>query len=171
MNHLYFTVYCITVSLCLLCCSHLCLYSLLIQWGILRLVFVIMIVTLFPGWLMPSWRPSVCGGNIRDLVSSGLSVDRQQYRFSREHVTILIKTVKSEYYVKQIEECEGDQEKLFKLVDKLLGRGQLTSLPQHSDPKSVAEIFDFFIFKIATIRMSLATLATSIDDIHCPLCW
>ena len=82
----------------------------------------------------------------------------------------IFKKSKSEYLMKQIEECEGNQQKLFKIVDKLLSRGKSTSLPQYSDPKSKAQIYDgFFISKIAAIRTPLATLATSLDDIHCPL--
>ena len=54
--------------------------------------------------------------------NSGLTVHRQQYRFSCEHVKTLIQKSKSDYYVKQIEECEGDQKKLFQVIDKVLGR-------------------------------------------------
>ena len=109
--------------------------------------------------------------NERRWRSSGLTVHIQQYRFSCQHVKRLIRKAKSEYYLKQIEEYEGDKKKLLKkIIDKLLGRGKATSLPQYCDQITMATNFnEFFISKITTIRTSLASLTTSTDKINCPL--
>ena len=64
---------------------------------------------------------------------------------------------------------QGDQKKLFQIVDKLLGRGKQTVLPEFTNAKDMAQMFnEFFISKIATIRTSLADLEHSTDVMQCP---
>ena len=81
----------------------------------------------------------------------------------------LIKKAKGEFFVKKIEECNGDQKKLYQIVDKLLGRNKQTILPQFSDPKLMALTFnEFFVAKITNIRTSLSDLESSTHTMSCP---
>ena len=65
--------------------------------------------------------------------------------------------------------CCGDQKKLFQIVDKLLGRENKIVLPDYSDAKSIAQIFnEFFETIIANIRTLFAALENSIDVMLCP---
>ena len=58
----------------------------------------------------------------------------------------LICKAKAKYYQDKVEQCEGDQKKLFEIVDSLLGRGKCKSLPPYEDALSLAEAFsEFFI--------------------------
>ena len=93
---------------------------------------------------------------------SGLIVHRDIYRQNCMHVKELIQKSKIKHFQTKIEECEGDQRKLFQIVDKLLGRGKTTSLPTASSSLALAESFNsFFISKIATIRQDLSKLERS----------
>ena len=54
-------------------------------------------------------------------------------------------------------------------MDKLLVRGKSTTLPEHSDARSLAESFnEFFITEISRIQRELSVLESSIDEMHCP---
>ena len=60
---------------------------------------------------------------------------------------------KEQFFKKQISDCGGDQDKLFDIVNSLLGRGKQALLPQHDDSLTLARLFnDFFITKIDNIR-------------------
>ena len=77
---------------------------------------------------------------------SKLTVHRQAYKECCEEVRKRIKEAKSTYFVKQIEDCEKDQKKLFKIVDKLLGCGKSSVLPEYTTANSLAQTFnEFFI--------------------------
>ena len=81
----------------------------------------------------------------------------------------MISRAKADYYVNIINDCCGDQKKLFQIVDKLLGREKKIVLPDYSDAKSMEQIFnEFFVTKIANIRTLLAALENSIDVMLCP---
>ena len=41
----------------------------------------------------------------------------------------LVGKAKSKFYVKKIEDCEGDQRKLYSVIDGLMGRNKPTCLP------------------------------------------
>ena len=100
---------------------------------------------------------------------SSLFVHRIAYKESCEEVKKRIKEAKATYFIKQIEECDKDQRKLFKIVDKLLGRGKPTILPEYSVANVLAQTFnEFFISKISNIRTALTTMESSTDDLQCP---
>ena len=46
------------------------------------------------------------------------------YEAERDDVEGIIEAEKSQYYNNNVQECEGDQKKLFNIVDKLLNRGK-----------------------------------------------
>ena len=55
---------------------------------------------------------------------TSLKNDIEKYRRSCEKVKGLICKAKAKYYQDKVEQCEGDQQKLFEIVDSLLGRGK-----------------------------------------------
>ena len=94
---------------------------------------------------------------------------RQSYKHQCEVVKDLVGKAKKSYYLKEIDDCEKDQKQLFKIVDKLLGRGKSSVLPKHTDAYTLAQMLnEFFITKISNIRNELATLESSIPQLHCP---
>ena len=98
-----------------------------------------------------------------------LTVHREAYVAEREAVKKLIETEKAAFYNEKIHECEGDQKKLFSIIDKLLNRGSSSKLPQHDNPEDlVNEFSDFFDNKIKTIRRDLADLEHSSRPVSCP---
>ena len=95
---------------------------------------------------------------------SGLTLHKMNHKQACDNVKDLIKKAKSDYYVKTISDCHGDQKKLFHLVNSLLGKCKPSGLPEFSEPKDLAEVFnDFFITKISNIRGSLETLKSSVN--------
>ena len=59
-------------------------------------------------------------------------------------------------------DCGGDQNKLFGIVNSLLGRGKQTLLPQHDDSLTLARLFnEFFITTIDNIRHEFQILEPS----------
>ncbi len=97
------------------------------------------------------------------------TVDRETYETQRQVVRNMITIEKKRYYNKQITDCDGDQKKLFNIVDNLLNRKKPTALPQHNDLKSLVETFsDFFVGKIETIRNDLSELESSAGSLSCP---
>ena len=56
-------------------------------------------------------------------------VHRQVYASERDDVKELIEVEKSRYYNSEVQECQGDQKKLFNIVDKLLRRGEPNAMP------------------------------------------
>jgi len=81
----------------------------------------------------------------------------------------LVKKAKATYFVDKIQECSGDQKKLFQIVDKLLGRGKDNALPQYTDAQTLAQTFNnYFVSKITNIRSVLAGLERNLGDMHYP---
>ena len=100
---------------------------------------------------------------------SKLTVHRQAYEAERENVKKLIEDEQVKYYNNKVEECSGDQKKLFSIVDKLLNKGKSTALPEHDNLKTlVNEFSDFFQGKIETIRSSLTDLQETAEPLTCP---
>ena len=94
---------------------------------------------------------------------------RSKYKESCEQVRDLIKKAKEEYFVNRINECQGDQKKLFEIVDKLLGRNKISSLPHFKDAQIMARIFnEFFVIKISDIRSLLSNWESSTTIMACP---
>ena len=61
-------------------------------------------------------------------------------------VTFTIKIAKDEFYAQKVQECEGDQKKLNKVIDCLMGREKPKTLPIASSNLLLAETFNnFFI--------------------------
>ena len=66
---------------------------------------------------------------------------------------------KAELIKKKITDCNGDQKKLFKVIDSLLGRKKQQVLPEYSCALSLASVINtFFLDKISMIRADFPLL-------------
>ena len=106
---------------------------------------------------MTSWKPSESDVKWeKKAKKSGATWIRQEFKESCELVKNMISRAKADYYVNIINDCCGDQKKLFQIVDKLLGREKKIVLPDYSDAKSMAQIFnEFFVTKLLILEHCL----------------
>ena len=66
------------------------------------------------------------------------------------------------YYNNKIKETDGDQKKIFQVIDKVLRTNEEPPLPSCSSNIELADKFaDFFITKISDIRKNLINNAAS----------
>jgi hypothetical protein len=100
---------------------------------------------------------------------SKLTVHKEVYMSECKAVKNLLEKEKSSYFNEKIKQCEGDQKKLFSIVDNLLHRKKLTSLPEHDRLANFVDSFsDFFIGKIENIRKDLNDLGDTTAPLACP---
>ena len=88
-----------------------------------------------------------------------LTVHFDMYSESCMDVKTAIRNSKSEILQKKISDCNGDQKKLFKIVDTLLGRNKHTTLPKYDSPLTMN---NFFIDKIDNIRAEFPLLEANL---------
>ena len=68
----------------------------------------------------------------------------------------------------KMSDCNGDQEKLFKIVDPLLERNKTTVVPEYSDPATLASTINtFFIDIIDNIRTEFPLLEVDLQQFFC----
>ena len=92
-----------------------------------------------------------------------LTVHFDMYSGSCMGVKTAISKSKYEILQKKISDCNGDQKKLFKIVDTLLGRNKQTTLPKYDSPLTMASVMNnFFIDKIDNIRAELPLLEANL---------
>ena len=92
-----------------------------------------------------------------------LTVHFDMYSESCMDVKTAIRNSKSEILQKKISDCNGDQKKLFKIVDTLLGRNKHTTLPKYDSPLTMASVMNnFFIDKIDNIRAEFPLLEANL---------
>ena len=92
-----------------------------------------------------------------------LTVHFDMYSESCMNVKTAIRNSKSEILQKKISDCNGDQKKLFKIVDTLLGRNKQTTLPKYDSPLTMASVMNnFFIDKIDNIRAEFLLLEANV---------
>ncbi|XP_030851782.1 uncharacterized protein LOC115928576 [Strongylocentrotus purpuratus] len=79
--------------------------------------------------------------------------DRKSYVTQRQVVSQEIEKAKTEYYSECVAECEGNQRRLFTVVDALLHRKKETVLPDASSDQILADNFCHYFFnKVTKIR-------------------
>jgi hypothetical protein len=94
---------------------------------------------------------------------SGLAVHHQLYIEQKERVSGLISRSTASYYKSLIEEHKGDTNKLFKVVNKLLGNKSELVLPSGSN-QNIADMFsDYFVNKITSIKESIESDQLTMD--------
>lgn len=77
---------------------------------------------------------------------------------------------KRDYIKNKVEDCGGDQKRLFQLVNNLLGRSKISSLP--SDKTDIANRFSlFFHEKICRIRQSMSGSEDTVPETHHDCGW
>ena len=96
-------------------------------------------------------------------VKTRLTVHFDMYSESCMDVKTAVSNSKSEILQKKISDCNGDQKKLFKIVDTLLGRNKHTTLPKYYSPLTMASVMNnFFIDKIDNIRAEFPLLEANL---------
>jgi hypothetical protein len=86
---------------------------------------------------------------------TGLTIHHEMYLAEKAKVNALINTAKERFYQDQVTACGGDQQKLFRVVSKLLGRPNTSPTPS-GEPIDLAEKFsNFFVSKILAIQESI----------------
>ena len=74
----------------------------------------------------------------------------------------LVEKATADFYAQKIQDCDGDQKKLYKVIDCLMGREKPKTLPTSSPNLVLAgTLNDFFISKITTIHEDLNSLKST----------
>ena len=77
--------------------------------------------------------------------TSGSEVDKKDYKVVCNQVKDMIKNAKDEFYAQKVHECE-DQNKLYKVIDCLMGCEKPKTLPTASSNLLLGQTFNnFFI--------------------------
>ena len=92
---------------------------------------------------------------------SRLTVHHLIYQENCRKVKYEIQKAKTNFLRDQVEHCKGDHKKLFKIVDKLLGRARSSSLPSSSSTNKLVETsthsllqrFQIFGKSLTTLRI------------------
>ena len=81
---------------------------------------------------------------------------REEYRLVRNRYRSAIDEAKTEHYSGKVQECAGDQKKLFEIIKSLTKPLQHKQYPDFDSLKDLADAFgDFFIMRIQKIRTKL----------------
>ena len=84
-----------------------------------------------------------------------LTVHFDMYSESCMAVKKAISQSKSIILQKKISDCNGDQKKLFKIVDTLLGRNKEATLPKYDSPLTMASVMNtFLLIKLTIFELS-----------------
>lgn len=84
--------------------------------------------------------------------NSKLDKDFIIFKQLRSKYVLECNLVKSAYYSKEVQNCEGNQKKLYKLVSKLTTGNKSTPYPECTEEKELGKMFgDFFVDKIDRI--------------------
>ena len=70
---------------------------------------------------------------------------------------------KLEFYLKKIEDCEGEEYDLYSVIDGLMGRNKPTVLPSAPSNHILARTLNnFFVTKIVNIKQDLNSLEQTV---------
>jgi len=87
---------------------------------------------------------------------TGLTVHREMFTERRGAVNSLIDQAKTSYFQNAIAENQNNTKHLFSIVNTLLGKKKVTSLPANKSPSELCSMFgDYFIEKIDIIRRGI----------------
>ena len=85
-----------------------------------------------------------------------LEIDHQAFKIARNKFVQEINIQKVNFYSNEVNKCNGDQRKLYQLVNKLTVGKQESSYPEHSTKKQLANDFGiYFQDKIKKIRTDI----------------
>ena len=89
-----------------------------------------------------------------------LMADWNVFKSIKNSTTFLMNNARKEFYTNTVNECSGDQRKLFDVLRKLLNKKRDSSFPPHCDKKTLAnDLGMFFVKKIADIRAGLDSVS------------
>ena len=86
------------------------------------------------------------------------------YSKSCMDVKTAISNSKSEILLNKISDCNGDQKKLFKIVDTLLARNKQPTLPKYDSPLIMASVMNniFSLIRLIIYELSFALLEANL---------
>ncbi len=90
--------------------------------------------------------------------SDRIEIKRQMFKSARNAVCKEIDDAKRKYYNDSIEECEGDQKKLFAIINSLLQRKTDKKLPSGSVAELLKSFSSYFVTKIDIIRQKIISM-------------
>ena len=68
------------------------------------------------------------------------------------------------FYAKVINDSGNDQKVLFNIVNNLLDKQKVRALPEHTDPRKLADEFnEYYIEKIKKLRKTIPTDSTGME--------
>ena len=71
---------------------------------------------------------------------------KKEYRDLCHNVKDLVERARSDFYAQKIQECDGDQKKLYKVIDCLMGREKPKALPTSSSNLILAGTLNNFFY-------------------------
>ena len=100
---------------------------------------------------------------------SKLTIHRLIFEEHCIKLKVAITKAKTHHYQQGILDCSGDQSKVFKCANLLLGRSKQYALPPHDSPAFLSTHFnDYFIGKIKAIREEFSILQSTLPNYVCP---
>ena len=97
--------------------------------------------------------------------------DHDRFKKQRKIVSQTLQSVKSNYYHTKITECGRDSKSLYSVMNSVLDRGSISSLPSICSVKEIVDSFStFFTTKVQKIRDDLNHLASTGDFIVTDSC-
>ena len=94
-----------------------------------------------------------------------LTVHRDIFKAQQQLVKTMIRQAKFKYYNQQIQDCDGDQRALFRVIGALMSKKTTPVLPTHVSASDLALSFsEFFIGKITSIRETLEAQQQPVPD-------
>ncbi|XP_046640308.1 uncharacterized protein LOC124323850 [Daphnia pulicaria] len=89
-----------------------------------------------------------------------LTVSFEIYKDHAHRYSVLLKRVKSVHMQSEVAECGTNQRALYGLVNRLMGKSDVSSLPPHSYEQVLADNFgEFFSSKVSKIRAAIDAAA------------
>lgn len=102
----------------------------------------------------------------RKWTKSKLTVFHEAYREQCARYNTLLQEAKTKHYTSKVESCGRDQKAVFNLTKHLLGKKNVSVLPEHVSASTLAETFStFFTSKITTIREDMRQVMCANDNI------
>lgn len=96
---------------------------------------------------------------------SGLTIHYEMYKSEKKNLQNLLTTAKTNHFTTKINECSGDQAKIFKIIAHLQNVKGKPTLPAHDNILNLCNTFnEFFISKIAKIREKLDKTVVDCND-------
>ena len=98
-------------------------------------------------------------------LTTKLTVHRDIFKAQQQLVKTMIRQAKFKYYNQQIQDCDGDQRALFRVIGALMSKKTTPVLPTHVSASDLALSFsEFFIGKITSIRETLEAQQQAVPD-------